>query len=101
MPIEKVLRAFGEESFSEDHYYPVFHGQELMIKPLGLVVKKRRSIFKRLFAKSEFTVIGNLEDFVVKDKRREFIEAVNSIISKEENLVTEEEEDEEGIGVSR
>lgn len=102
MPIEKVLRAFAEQNLSSDHYYPVSHGETTLIKPLAVVVKKRRSIYKRPFAKSEFKVIASLEDYVVTEKRQEFTETVNSTISKEENLIVEaEEEEEEGAGASR
>ncbi len=104
MPIEKVLRAFAEENLDEDQYYPVCHGQAAMIKPLGLLVKKPIPIYKRPFAKKQLINIAVLENFVVKEKRQEFTETVNSIISKEGNLKKdgEEEEDvEEGIGSSR
>ncbi|XP_078358075.1 uncharacterized protein LOC144642850 [Oculina patagonica] len=103
MPIEKVLRAFAEENFDEDHYYPVCHGQTAMIKPLGIVVKKPRSIYKRPFGKSKFIVIAVLNDYVVKEKRQEFTETVNSTLKKEileieedENPEIEEEEEGEG-----
>ena len=101
MPIETVLRAFAEENFSEDHYYPVSHGETALIQPLGLAIKKQRSIFKKPFAKSEFKVIAVLKDYVVTEKKQEFTETVNSTILKEENLIVEEEEEEEDSGASR
>ena len=101
MPIENVLRAFAEENFGDQNYFPVSHGQTTLIKPLALVVKKPRSIFKRPFVKSEFTVIAGLEDYVEKEKRQEFIETVNSAILKEEKLEVENDEEEEGIEASR
>ena len=101
MPIETVLRAFAEENFSDDHYYPVSHGETALIQPLGLVIKERRSIFKKPFAKSELKVIASLEDYVVTEKRQEFTETVNSTILKEENLIVEEEDDEEVVGAAR
>ena len=104
MPIEKVLRAFAEDNFNDETYYPVSHGQTAMIKPLALVVKKPRSIFKRPFAKSELVVVAVLDDYVVKEKRNEFTENVNSAILKEENLEIgdeEEEEEEASIGAAR
>ena len=113
MSIGKVLRAFAEQNLSPDYYYPVSHGETTLIKPLAVVVKKRRSIYKRPFAKSEFKVIASLEDYVVKEKRQELTDTVNSIILKEDNLEIREkqedeakedekkEEEEEGIGASR
>ena len=101
MSIEKVLRAFAEDNFNDEAYYPVSHGQTTLIKPLALVVKKPRSIFKRPFAKSEFIVIAVLNDYVVKEKREEFTENVNSAILKKENFEIEEEEEEEDIEESR
>jgi len=97
MPIENVLRAFAEENFDESNYYPVSHGSTESIKPLGLVMKKRRSVFKRPFAKSEFIVIAALDDFVVKDKREEFTDVFNSTLLKEDNLeIVEDDAEDDG-----
>ena len=97
MPIEEVLRAFAAENFGEyDHeYHPVSHGKRTLIKPLVLVVKKPRSVFKRPFAKSKFIVIARLEDYVLKDKKEEFTKAMSSTIVKEENLEIVEDEAED------
>ena len=98
MPIEEVLRAFAEENFSGgSNYYPVSHGETKSIKPLAIAVKKQRSVFKRPFAKSEFIVTAALDDYVVKDKREEFTEAVNSTLLKEGNLtIAADDADDEG-----
>lgn len=102
MTIENVLRAFAEDNFNPDAtYYPVSHGQTAIIKPLALVVKRPRSIFKRPFAKSDFIVTGVLHDYVVKEKIQEFTETVSATIIKEENLEIGDEEDEEEEGASR
>ena len=100
MSIEEVLRAFVKENFGVNDYHPVSHGERTSIKPLALLVKKRRSIFKRPFAKPKFTVLASLEDYVLRDKKEEFTEAVSSAIVKEENLEIEED-DEEDDGVKR
>ena len=94
MPIEEVLRAFAEENFDGSNYYPVSHGQTKSIKPLALMVKRPRSVFKRPRAKSEFIIIAELDDYVVKDKRQEFTETVSSILKTEDNLVEDDAEDE-------
>ena len=97
MPIEEVLRAFAEENFDGSNYYPVSHGETNSIKPLAVAVKKQRSVFKRPFAKSEFIVTAALDDYVAKDKREEFTEAVNSTLLKEANLeIIEDDAEEEG-----
>ena len=95
MTIEEVLRAFAEENFDENDYYPVSHGETTSIKPLALLVKKPRPVYKRPFAKSEFTVIAALEDYVVKDKKEEFTKAVSSTTVKEENLEIQEDDGED------
>ena len=92
MTIEEVLRAFAEENFDENDYHPVSHGERSSIRPLALVVKKPRPVFKRPFAKTEFTVLALLEDYVLKDKKEEFIEVMSSTIVKEENLEIEEDD---------
>ncbi|KAL9982634.1 hypothetical protein ACROYT_G004703 [Oculina patagonica] len=73
-----------------------------MIKPLALVVKKRRPIFRRPYAKSEFIVTEVLENYVEEKKKQEFTKTVNKIISKEENPLelAEEEDEAEAIGAS-
>ena len=86
MPIEEVLRAFAEANFDENDYHPVSHGERKSIKLLALLGKKPRSVFKRPFAKTEFTVTAFLEDYVLKDKKEEFTKAMSSTIVKEENL---------------
>ena len=92
MPIEEVLRAFAEENFDGNDYLPVSQGERTSIRPLALLGKKPRSVFKRPFAKTELTVLALLEDYVLKDKKEEFIEAMSSAIVKEENLVIEEDD---------
>jgi len=97
MPIEEVLRVFAKENFDGSNYYPISHGQTKSIKPLALVIKKRRSVFKRPFAKSEFIVIASLDDYVVKDKREEFTEIVSSTLLKEDNLkIAEDDAEDDG-----
>lgn len=97
MSIGKVLRAFAEENFDVNDYHPVSHRERTPIKPLALLVKKPRSIFKRPFGKTEFTVLALLEDYVLKDKKEEFIEAMSSTIVKEENLeILEDDAEDEG-----
>ena len=97
MPLDEVLRAFAEENLDESSYYPVSHGQTKSIKPLALVVKKPRSVFKRPFVKSEFIVIAALDDYVAKEKRGEFTEAVSLTLVKEDNLkIVEDDAEDDG-----
>ena len=97
MPIEEVLRAFAEENFDGSNHYPVSHGETKSIKPLALAVKKPRSVFKRPFARSEFIVTAALDDYVVKDKREGFSQAVSSTLLKEDNLkIVEDDGEDEG-----
>ena len=97
MTTEVVLRAFAEQNFGGSNYYPVSHGETKSIQPLAVAVKKQRSVFKRPFAKSEFIVTAALDDYVVKDKREEFTEAVNSTLLKEGNLnIPEDDAEDEG-----
>jgi len=95
MPIGEVLRAFAEENFDENDYHPVSHGERTSIRPLALVVKKPRSVFKRPFARTELTVLALLEDYVLKDKKEEFTKTMSSAIVKEENLEIEEDDAED------
>ena len=102
MSMEKVLRAFAEKNLAKNRYYPVSHGQTSLIKPLALAVKKPRSIFLRPFSKSELIVTAHLEDYLPKDKKEEFMKKVIPFIQKESDLgVSEETDQEEGVGASR
>ena len=92
MSIDKSLRAFADENFEGDNYYPVSHGQATLIKPLALAVKKRRPFYKRPFAKWELIVTAGLKDYVVMEKREEFTKTVKSAIKTEEDLGTVDEE---------
>ena len=100
MTIEEVLRAFAKKIFDENDYHPVSQGERTSIRPLALVVKKPKSVFKRPFAKTEFTVLALLEDYILKDKKEEFIKVMSSTIVKEENLETEKD-DSEDYGAKR
>ena len=70
--IGKLLRAFAEENFGDEHY-PVLHGARLSdVKPFVLMVKEKRAIYKRPFTKEEFKIISGLEKYVKDDKKRRF-----------------------------
>jgi len=86
--IADSLRRFAQENFS-DKYLPVLHGETGNVKPLALVVKQRRSIWKRPFAKLEMVILAGLERYVESGGEEAFLESVRSKITKEEFLKTQ------------
>ena len=77
---------FARDNFGGDKYFPVFHGESETTKPLALIVKKPRSIWKRPFSKLELTILAGLEKYVESGKEQEYLEAVNSRITEESVL---------------
>ena len=76
--IKQVLQVFADDNFY-DKNYPVLHATSSSdVKPFVMMVKRKRNIFKRPFAKSEHEIIAGLENYVKKDKREEFLERVNA-----------------------
>jgi len=86
--IADSIRRFAQENFS-DKYFPILHGETGNVKPLALVVKQRRSIWKRPFAKLEMVILAGLERYVVSGTEEAFLESVKSKITKEELLKTQ------------
>ena len=85
--IDELLRMFARENFGTNKYYPVFHGETETTKPLDLIIKRPRSIWKRPFAKLEMTILAGLEKYVESDKLKEaYLEEVKSKIVLEEVL---------------
>ena len=79
--IADSLRWFAQENFS-DKYFPILHGETGNVKPLALVVKQRRSIWKRPFAKSEMVILAGLEKYVESGAEEAFLESVKLKIKK-------------------
>lgn len=86
--IADSIRRFAQENFS-DKYFPILHGETGNVKPLALVVKQRRSIWKRPFAKLEMVILAGLERYVESGTEEAFLESVKSKITKEELLKTQ------------
>ena len=85
--IEKSLLKFAEENFS-DKYCAALHGETKRIRPLALIIKRHRSMFKRPFGKHELIILEGLEKYVEGEGGEEFCKALNKIIA-EEGLVME------------
>ena len=86
--IADSLRQFAQENFS-DKYFPILHGETDNVKPLALVVKQSRSIWKRPFAKLEMVILAGLEKYVESGAEEAFLESVKSKLTKEEFLNTQ------------
>ncbi|XP_044172140.1 uncharacterized protein LOC114964437 isoform X2 [Acropora millepora] len=82
--IEELLRRFARENFDHANYVPVLHGHSETVKPLSLIFKRKRPIWKRPFAKDEMIILPGLENFVSSDCEKEYLEAVKL---KEEQVI--------------
>ena len=96
---EDLLRKFALENFGKGHY-PLPHGCNVAAKPLGLMVKRARSIFQRPLKKAELTIVGGLEEYVSLDEKNKFLDALKLYIKKDDNLVLAGH-DEDGKGAGR
>ena len=81
---EKLLRKFARENFGDVKYKPFLHGYSETAKPLSLIIKRKRSIWKRPFAREEMIILGGLENFVSSDCEKEYLEAVKSKVIEEQ-----------------
>ena len=81
-----LLRKFARENFGTNEYLPVLHGETTTTKPLALVSKRPRSIWKRPFAKQELANLDLLEKYIVSDCRDTYVDDLKSKLIEEEIL---------------
>ena len=82
--IEELLRKFTRENFDDANYVPILNGYSETTKPLSLIIKRKRSIWKRPFAKDEIIILAGLEKYVSNDCEKEYLEAVKLKIIEEQ-----------------
>ena len=82
--IEELLRRFARENFGHANNVPVLHGHSETAKPLSLIIKRKRSIWKRPFAREEMIILGGLEKFVSSDCQKKYLGAVKSKVIEEQ-----------------
>ena len=82
--IEELLRKFSRETFDDARYMPLLPGHSETSKPLSLLIKQKRSIWKRPFAKDEIIILDGLEKFVSSDCEKEYLEAVKLKVIEEQ-----------------
>ena len=82
--IEELLRKFSKENFDDANYMPFLHGHSETAKPFSLVIKQKRSIWKRPFAKDEIIILAGLEKYVCSGCEKEYLEAVKSKVIEEQ-----------------
>ena len=81
--IEKLLKKFAKENFGDANFLPLLHGHSKTAKPLALLVKRKRSIWKRPFGKKEIIILDGLEKYVDSNEK-DFLKDVESKITKEQ-----------------
>ena len=63
---------------------PLLHGRSETAKPLSLIIKRKRSLWKYPFVKDEIIFLAGLENFVSSDCKKEYQEAVKlKVIEKQ------------------
>ena len=82
--IEELLRRFARENFGHANHVPVLHGHSETAKPLSLIIKRKRSIWKRPFAREEMIILGGLEKLVSSDCQKKYLDAVKSKVIEEQ-----------------
>ena len=81
---EELLRRFSRENFDDANYVPLLNGHSETAKPLSLIMKQKRSIWKRPFAKEEIIILAGLEKYVSSDCQKTYLEAVKLNIIEEQ-----------------
>ncbi|XP_067035689.1 uncharacterized protein [Acropora muricata] len=81
--IEKLLRMFSGGKSNNASYVPLLLPRSETAKPLSLIIKRKRSIWKRPFAKDEMIFLAGLENFVSSDCEKEYREAVKLKVLEE------------------
>lgn len=76
------IKAFVRENFGKD-YLPVYHGHTNIISPLALIVKRKRSLWKRPFGKGEMVIVGGLHRYLTEEKEKHFKNYCRSKLMKE------------------
>ena len=84
--IQELLRKFAKENFDDANYVPVLHGRSKTAKPLSLLIKKRRSIWKHPFAKDEIIILAGLEKYVSTDCEKEYMKAVKLKVIRQHEM---------------
>ncbi|XP_068708312.1 uncharacterized protein [Montipora foliosa] len=81
--IEELLYKFSKENFGDANFLPLLDGHSKPVKPLTLLVKRKRSIWKRPFGKKEIIILDGLEKYVDSNEK-DFLKDVESKITKEQ-----------------
>jgi len=79
---EELLRKFSRENFDDGDYVPLLHGRSETAKPLSLIIKQKRSVWKHPFARDEIIILAGLEKYVSSDCEKEYLEAVKLNVIK-------------------
>ena len=82
--IEELLRKFARENFDDANYVPLLHGHSGTPKPLSLIIKQKRPIWKIPFAREEIIILAGLEKYVSSDSEKEYLEGVVSKVIEEQ-----------------
>ena len=90
--VENSIRKFASENLSDD-YIPVVHGQTRSLKPLILMVKQKRDLWKLPFAETELRILAGLGEYVTEGKKEEFEEITASTFKSEKVEIEREEEE--------
>ena len=81
--IEKLLRMFSGGKSNNASYVPLLLPHSETGKPLSLIIKRKRSMWKRPFAKDEMIFLAGLKNFVSSDCEKEYQEAVKLKVLEE------------------
>ncbi|XP_066026502.1 uncharacterized protein [Pocillopora verrucosa] len=84
------IKAFVRENFGKD-YLPVYHGQTDSISPLALIVKRKRSLWKRPLGKGEMVIVGGLQRYITGEKEKHFHKYCQSKLRKEDRSLEKTE----------
>ncbi|XP_068744477.1 uncharacterized protein [Montipora capricornis] len=82
--IEELFHKFTKENFGDPNYLTLLHGHSMTAKPLALLVKRKRPIWKRPFAKEEIKILAGLEKYVNSNHEEDYLKDVESKLQKKQ-----------------
>ena len=93
--VDDLLRGFSKENFGDrdGNYFPVVHGRTQDVKLFTLMIRQPRSVLERPFKHHKYTILAEMEKYVVENGNEEFEALKNKFVKREDPEITLDEED--------
>lgn len=92
--IRRLIQDFADKNFGPD-YSPVSHGKTQEIKPLVLLVRKKKPFLELPFKNFKYTTLGRMDRYLLKADKQTFQDFLNGDIIVKEDLSLKMDKDEQ------